>query len=231
MRRPASPLRHPLLRLAALLALFAALAGDGDWWRRDWWAGALRTAIDRLNPAPPVADLAAPDCLRALAASGAGWSRLADFATAEGCRVDAAVRVTGLAGAALSAPVVAACPLALALQRHAETVLQPAARELLGSPVARIDHLGSFACRRVRGRPNGPLSQHAFARALDVAGYVTEDGRAVTLAADWTDSTAPPGRFLRRVAARRGPFGTVITPDDDRLHRDHIHFGLRGPIW
>ncbi|MEX2277079.1 MAG: extensin family protein, partial [Cucumibacter sp.] len=154
-----------------------------------------------------------------------------------GCRVDAAVRVSGLGGAALSAPFVAACPLALALQRHAIATLAPAAREELGSPIVRIDHLGSFACRRVRGRPNGPLSQHAFARALDVTGYATADGRTIAIDADWPGTagpTAAEGRFLRRVVARQagwlaGPFTSVITPDRDARHRDHIHFGLRPP--
>jgi hypothetical protein len=233
--------RHPYRTLTiagTLLAGLALVAGDGGWWHRDWWTGAIRRQIDRLTPPPPLADMAGPACLRALAASGADYVRIADFATDAGCRVDAAVRVSGLGGAALSAPFVAACPLALALQRHAIATLAPAARAELGSPIVRIDHLGSFACRRVRGRPNGPLSQHAFARALDVTGYATADGRKVTLDADWGRTDAPAGRFLRRIVAGQsrwgpgwlaGPFTSVITPERDARHRDHIHFGLRPP--
>lgn len=223
MMRPIRPLL-PLLLLPLLLAL---IAGDGGWWWRDWWGGALRGQLDRLSPPPPLADLSPPACLAALAASGAVYERLADFETEPGCRVDAAVRVRGLAGAGLSAPFVASCPLALALQRHAETRIQPAARRLLGSEIARIDHVGSFACRRIRGRPNGSLSQHAFARALDVTGFATADGRHITLAADWAGGPPDAGRFLRAIAARRGPFTSVITPDHDALHHDHIHFGVR----
>lgn len=218
--------RLPLLLLPLLIAL---VAGDGGWWQRDFWSSPLREAIDRLSPPPPLADMTPPACLAALAASGAGYIRLADFATDAGCRVDAAVRVHQLAGAGLSAPFVASCPLALALQRHAEARLQPTAQRLLGSPVTTIEHVGSFACRRVRGRPNGPLSQHAFARALDVTGFVTADGQRITLATDWRGGDPATGRFLREIAARPAPFSSVITPDHDALHHDHIHFGVRPP--
>jgi hypothetical protein len=217
----------PALLLIALLAL---VAGDGDWWQRDWWRGALRTTIDDWWRPAPLARISGPQCLRALAASGAAYVRVADFATAQGCRVDAAVRVTALDRVALSSPFLAACPLALALQRHVALTARPAARELLGSELARIDHLGSFACRRVRGRPAGPLSEHAFARALDVTGYATADGREISLAGHWrAPDDSAERRFLRRISARRLPFSTVITPDDDRLHHDHFHLGLRPP--
>jgi hypothetical protein len=221
----------PLLPVLLLPLLLVLVAGDAGWWRSDWWSGSMRAQIERLSPPPPLADLAPPECLAALAASGAVYDRIADFETGPGCRVDAAVRVHRLAGVALSTPFVASCPLALALQRHADTRIQPAAQRLLGSDITRIEHVGSFACRRIRGRPNGPLSQHAYARALDITGFVLTDGRLITLAADWNAGArqAPDaaGRFLRAVAARRGMFTSVITPDHDARHRDHIHFGLR----
>jgi len=220
--------RRPLAILLLALA-FVLIAGDGGWWHRDWWRGAVRRQIDALTPPPPLADMSGPACLQALAASGAGYTRIADFTQEPGCAVSAAVRVQTLGGVGLSAPFAAACPLALALQRHVSETVAPAAERTLGSQLARIDHVGSFACRRVRGRPGGPLSQHAFARALDVTGFALADGRTVSVKADWGDPGSPEGHFLRAISARRGPFSTVITPDDNALHHDHFHFGLRRP--
>lgn len=221
--------RRPTPLLVLLLSLFALIAGDRVWQHGEGWQGnALPAPGTRSSASAALAGMSGPACLRALAASGAGYSRIADFTTGPGCGVAAAVQLHSAGGAALSTPTVAACPLALALQRHAATILQPAARALFDSPIARIDHVGSFACRRIRGRPAGPLSQHAFARALDVTGFATADGRQVTVA-DWPDTASPQGRFLRRIAGDRGSFTTLLTPDHDRWHHDHLHFGLDRP--
>ena len=106
--------------------------------------------------------------------------------------------------------------------------LQPAAREILGSEVAAIDHYGAYACRRVYGQGEGRVSEHAYANALDVAGFRLRDGRRVTVAADWSDQ-GEEGRFLR--AVRDGAcrtFGTVLGPEYNAAHRDHLHLD-RGP--
>jgi hypothetical protein len=110
-------------------------------------------------------------------------------------------------------------------ERHA---LQPAAREVLGSEVAAIEHYGSYACRRVYGQETGRVSEHARANALDVAGFRLRDGRRVTVASDWADE-GPKGDFLRRVRdGACGAFETVLGPEYNAAHRDHFHLD-RGP--
>jgi hypothetical protein len=47
------------------------------------------------------------------------------------------------------------CPVAAALALWEWHVLQPAALEHFGSQVARIDHYGSYSCRRIYGRTEG----------------------------------------------------------------------------
>jgi hypothetical protein len=97
--------------------------------------------------------------------------------------------------------------------------------------VKRIDHVGSYACRNVNNSPNnrqdGRLSQHASANAIDLTGFVLEDGRRITLAR-WDEGSADAA-FLRRVhegACR--VFNTTLGPDYNALHRTHFHVDM-GP--
>jgi hypothetical protein len=72
----------------------------------------------------------------------------------------------------------------------------------------------------------GFLSEHGHANAIDVSGFVLENGRVLTLEAGWGGSVAER-RFLR--AVHRGGcsvFTTVLGPDYDGLHHDHLHLDL-----
>lgn len=116
------------------------------------------------------------------------------------------------------------CAVAAALALWEWHVVQPAARRHFGRPVAAIDHLGSYACRRLYGRDEGAWSEHASANAVDIAGFRLEGGRRISLVGDWPGDDAE-ARFLREV--RDGAcdlFATVLSPDYNEAHRDHLHF-------
>jgi hypothetical protein len=96
--------------------------------------------------------------------------------------------------------------------------------------VARVDHLGSFACRNMYSRENGARSQHATANALDIAGFRLADGRTISVLKEWSKEN-PDARFLRQV--REGAcdtFNVVLSPDYNAAHRDHFHLDM-GPWW
>lgn len=147
------------------------------------------------------------------------------------CGVRYGVAAEQLDGVRVPAPNVMTCRLAEQLQEWVVDGVQPAARELLGSPVARIEHVGIFACRNVAG--SSRLSGHAQANAIDVAGFRLEDGRRVSVLKDWGDD-GPKGRFLRLAGeAACDRFGTALTPEYNAAHRDHLHleagmFGICG---
>ena len=125
------------------------------------------------------------------------------------------------------APVMT-CPLALGYVLWERQVVQPAAREILASPVTRVDHLGTYACRTVYGRPGARPSEHARANALDVAAFQLADGRRVSVLKDFPRD-APEGRFVRvvRLGACR-VFGVVLSPDYNAEHADHLHLDMSG---
>jgi hypothetical protein len=107
-------------------------------------------------------------------------------------------------------------------------VLAPAAQAHFGQKVARLEHFGSYSCRNVYGRANATRSQHATAEALDIAGFVLEDGQRIRVLKDWPED-GTNAAFLRDV--RTGAcrfFDAVLSPDYNAAHRDHFHFD-RGP--
>lgn len=116
------------------------------------------------------------------------------------------------------------CRTALALSIWRRQSLEPAAREILGSDVVQIDHMGAYACRNINnGGVSNRISAHAQAAALDFSGVRLRDGRRITVRGDWTGD-APEARFLRRIrddACRI--FGTVLSPDYNGVHADHLH--------
>ena len=119
--------------------------------------------------------------------------------------------------------LVTACPVAAALVLWERDVVQPAALRLLGQRVASVDHFGSYSCRRLYGRGEGPWSEHATADAVDIAGFRLADGRRISVLGDW--SGAPrDAAFLR--AVRDGAcdlFATVLSPDYNAAHANHLH--------
>lgn len=115
------------------------------------------------------------------------------------------------------------CPVAIALELWRRDSVAPAAREILGSEIARIEHLGAYSCRRIYGRGEGNWSEHATGNAIDIAGFVLEDGRRISVLRDWAGE-GPEAAFLREV--RSGAceaFATVLSPDYNAAHADHFH--------
>ncbi len=115
------------------------------------------------------------------------------------------------------------CPMAIALELWRRDSVAPAAREILGSEIARIEHLGAYSCRRIYGRGEGNWSEHATGNAIDIAGFVLEDGRRISVLRDWPGE-GPEAAFLREVRSGAcNAFATVLSPDYNAAHADHFH--------
>jgi hypothetical protein len=204
----------------------------------------LRYAPDRYNPFAPL-DIAAPPsfltewklrarkgdhaaCFADLGTAELDYQPIPDRETGEGCGFENAARLRrstvpwGAAGLPMSCPMIAALAL---WERHD---LQPAAQRLLGARVARVTHFGSYACRNVNNSASGRRSQHARANALDVAGFVLEDGREISVVKDWGDGGAR-GTFLSEArSAACSRFASVLGPDYNAAHANHFHIDMGG---
>jgi hypothetical protein len=158
-------------------------------------------------------------CRKVLTEGGVRFSEVPDRDYGE-CATENAVRLD--AGLSPGPPVMT-CPVALGYAFWMRHAVQPAAREILGERIARVEHYGTYACRNVYGRAEGRRSEHAFANALDVAAFRTASGRQVSVLRDFAREDAR-GRFLRRVRDGACPwFRAVLSPDYNAAHRDHFH--------
>ena len=141
----------------------------------------------------------------------------------DGCGWYDAVRVDD---ARFRPPFTLTCPAAVSLALWERHGLQAAASTHLGTRVAQVDHVGSYACRNVRGSTGGEgsrRSQHATANAFDVIGFRLADGRRISVLNHWPRE-GPEADFLR--AARDGAcnfFSATLSPDYNAAHRDHLH--------
>ncbi len=120
------------------------------------------------------------------------------------------------------------CPALVSLAIWEQHDLQPLAEEILQQRVVRVKHFGTYACRNVNNSKSGRRSQHAYANAIDVAGFVLEDGSEVSVLNDWNADTKR-GEFLSAIHQSACQyFATVLGPDYNQAHKNHFHFD-QGP--
>lgn len=118
------------------------------------------------------------------------------------------------------------CDLAAKMHLWERHVIIPAAEKYLGSPVVEIKAFGSFQCRNVAGYSR--LSEHAYGKAVDVAGFVLADGREITVLDDFYNKGAK-GDFLREVHDRACDlFDVTLGPNYNEDHANHFHVDVGG---
>ena len=169
-------------------------------------------------------------CTALLRQAGVRFNRLPARGAGPNCGYDHAVRFAP--GGALTIDyrpdgLGTNCAVAAGLALWEWHVVQPAALRHFGQRVRRIDHLGSYSCRRIYGRDQGDWSEHATANAVDISGFTLEDGTRIRVLGDWEEGEK--GRFLDEV--RDGAcdlFATVLSPDYNAAHRDHLHLDQAG---
>ena len=215
-------MRRILLCLATTIALAGCQVlpqGRGD--------GPVSRTPDRPTSTRPIA--ATPQgkqCLASLGATGTRFGALEDRYYGAGCSALNAVEISRIGGDRSTFEVTnlgaVTCDTASTFAAWTRYGVDRAARQILGSPLARVETMGSYSCRNVAG--TGRRSAHSRAEAVDVAAFVLEDGRRIGVLGDWSDGNESEREFLRvihRSACKR--FGTVLGPDYNAAHRDHLH--------
>lgn len=213
------------LALAAMLLFLCWMGVRGD--RQDWpWTPLDLGETPGRATGPKLVALAdhPATCRALLTRAGVRFQRLAPRHEGPRCGFTDAVRLTAGGSRRLSfapnSPTLS-CPVAAALAMWEWNVVQPAALRSFGTPVVGVEQLGSYNCRHIAGRAS--WSEHATANALDVAGFRLADGRRVSVAGDWRNG-GPEATFLHAVRAGACPlFATVLSPDYNSAHRDHLH--------
>ncbi|WP_144428318.1 extensin family protein [Azospirillum thiophilum] len=231
-----------LLRWLALVLLLAAAGAAAAVW------GGLVAVPATYDPWAPLDLRAEPDwltgfklarlerdpeqCRAALGDTGLRFTALPDRGSPdrgsdEDCALRGVVRVSR-SEVAFSSGFIATCGLAAAWTLFETHAMQPAAERHFGSRVARVEHLGTYACRNVYGRAEGRRSEHASANAIDLAAFVLADGTRIGVLNDWGAAGAgAKAAFLRdlRDGACRF-FDVVLGPEYNDAHRNHFHLDM-----
>ena len=182
-------------------------------------------------PPPPPAPRAQAfqACTSDLLAVGVRFRALPDREFGGGCSATGAVQLLDI-GTPVTQLGAMRCGLAERFAGWVRDGAGPAALRALGSALVRVESFGTYACRGTIGTArtgSGPprLSGHAIANAVDIAAFVLADGRRITVLAGWSSPDPAVRGFLRAVrgdACRR--FGTVLSPDYNAAHANHLHF-------
>lgn len=138
-----------------------------------------------------------------------------------GCGINDAVKLRSVSGITLSQQAVIDCPTALALKKWIDDAVKPALKSR--GRVSRLNVAAHYACRTRNNKKGGRISEHGKGRAIDISGFIMEDGSEITVLKGWNAKST--GRALKNIHKKAcGPFGTVLGPNADRYHRDHFHF-------
>jgi hypothetical protein len=79
----------------------------------------------------------------------------------------------------------------------------------------------------VGARTTNRLSEHATGNAVDVSAFVLADGRRISIERDWRNPDPAVQDFLQTIRASACKrFGTVLSPDYNAAHYNHLHLDL-----
>jgi hypothetical protein len=170
-------------------------------------------------------------CLAELGNMGARYSVVPNHNYGGGCSTRGSVALMATPALATNIKAIR-CPLARNLALWVRDDVQAAAKKWLGSKVVRIDSMGAYSCRNIiGGRNDNQRSEHATANAVDIGGFMLADGQRVTVQSGWygKDDERQFWREIRAAGCKR--FQTVLSPEYNAAHHDHLHFDMgRGPF-
>ena len=138
-----------------------------------------------------------------------------------GCGVSQPVRVTEVSGVRLTQASVMNCRTARTLNDWVRQGVKPAVGRR-GGGLEALKIIAHYSCRTRNSQPGAKISEHGKGNALDIAGIYLRNGDFVSVLEDW--KTRRNGKILRAMhSSACGRFGTVLGPDANRFHRDHLH--------
>lgn len=173
-------------------------------------------------------------CFTDLSREDVRFNALPDRDFGGGCVVTGAVQLLDI-----GVPVIGLksmkCGLARTFTGWVRFAVAPAAKQILGSELVKIESYGTYSCRGIIGQGEAgasKLSEHASANAVDIAGFWLADGRRITIQKDWRSNDPEVREFLdtiHRSACKR--FRTVLSPDYNAAHYNHLHLDMgKGPF-
>jgi len=163
-------------------------------------------------------------CREVLTEAGVEFEVLAADGAQTRCPLDETLALKRSLTPYNAAPLRMTCHQMAALHIWERHVLRPQADKIFDSPLRQIQTYGSFSCRNIAG--TGVRSQHSYANAIDISGFILEDGTRISVKDHWRERSKA-GTYLKRVhkhACRL--FSVTLGPDYNAAHADHFHLDM-----
>ncbi len=145
------------------------------------------------------------------------------------CGLNHPFKVYALAGGTvrLKSASILACSMIPMLDAWIKDVVQPDAQARFGEPVAQINTMGTYSCRGINNLGGAQLSEHSFANAIDVGGFVLASGRELNVMRGWKSPDDQESAFLHDAhGGACSYFTTVLGPGANIFHYNHVHMDL-----
>jgi len=173
-------------------------------------------------------------CFTDLQREDVRFSPLPDRDFGGGCVVMGAVQLLDI-GVPVTNLKSMRCGLARTFTDWVRYAVAPAAYQILGSELVKVESFGTYSCRGIVGGGEEAakrVSEHGLANAVDISAFVLRDGRRITIEKDWRSNDPDVRRFLETIhgsACKR--FRTVLSPEYNAAHYNHLHLDMgRGPF-
>ena len=144
------------------------------------------------------------------------------------CPLATPIRIQRFGHVTLSSSFLASCALAVSSTMFVIQANKTATSSPAGSRLARIEHVGSYACRNIYHRAQGRRSEHASADAWDVTAFRLASGARISVGHDWHRSGASSLLLRQWFSDSCAYFGNALGPDYNAAHASHFHLGMRG---
>ena len=180
-------------------------------------------------PPPAPKGEAASTCLGKLIADGASAeAAAAPPASAEGCGIDAPIRLSSIiaGGDAVSLPdrPLIACEFAAVLADYVRLIVAPLGQATLHAKVAAIETGPGYDCRTQDRIAGARISAHAKGLAVDFMAITLADKRRILVERQTGADEASYFRAIRTAAC--GWFTTVLGPGADAFHANNMHLDI-----
>jgi hypothetical protein len=166
-------------------------------------------------------------CRADLARLGVRYKELRPIGDGPTCGIPHPIEVSGFAGGIRLYPAAKLnCSMTRMFAKWVKNELVPTARYRYFSGIKQIHQLSSYSCRHMNSQSRNPWSEHAKGNALDVGGFILNNGKEIDVAKKGFFAFREKGMLQAVRADSCKYFNTVLGPGD-AYHGNHFHFDLR----
>ena len=184
----------------------------------------LRSAIPPAEEAPPKAT--PPSACQLRLGELAAFETLPPIIGENGCGIEDPVKIAAVLTKdgrriAINPPATLRCTTAEAVAYWVRDDIAPIAAAL-GSPLAAVANFDSYECRGRNRIFGAMISEHGKGNAIDIRALTLANGKHYEL----TDAQVDKAARERLKASACARFTTVLGPESDGYHENHIHVDL-----